>query len=69
MDIKKKIETQDAIYTLIKDVVSRMYDKQRMTGLFLDLSLAFDTDNHRLLIEKLNLYGFRGKTEKNVCQN
>lgn len=69
MDIKKKIETQDAIYTLIKDVVSRMYDKQRMTGLFLDLSLAFDTDNHRLLLEKLNLYGFRGKTEKNVCQN
>lgn len=54
---------QDAIYTLIKDVVSRMYDKQRMTGLFLDLSLAFDTDNHRLLLEKLNLYGFRGKTE------
>lgn len=63
MDIKKKIETQDAICTLIKDVVSRMYDKQRMTGLFLDLSLAFDTDNHRLLLEKLNLYGFRGKTE------
>lgn len=59
---QKNVGTGDAIYTLVEDIISKLNMKKRVAGIFLDLSSAFDTIDHKLLIAKLEHYGVRGKT-------
>lgn len=46
------------------DVVDSMYrhldNNETVIGLYLDLQKAFDTVNHKILLQKLNNYGIRG---------
>ena len=52
--------THMAINDLYCKITSDLDNKHHCLGIFLDLSKAFDTLNHDILIDKLNSYGIRG---------
>ena len=52
--------TDMALINMIDQISSEMDNKQYSIGIFLDLSKAFDTIDHSILLQKLETYGIRG---------
>ena len=52
--------TDHAIIELTDNITKAMDEGKYMIGIFLDLSKAFDTVNHQILLNKLDHYGIRG---------
>ena len=57
---RKSHSTSYAIYDLIENKLRNLDEKLYTCALFIDLSKAFDTVDHTILIKKLQHYGIRG---------
>ena len=52
--------TNFAIIDLINAITQHLNNKSKAAALFIDISKAFDSLNHNILLRKLKAYGFRG---------
>ena len=57
---RSKRSTVHAVMELCTDIIESLEKKQITMATFLDLSKAFDTIDHNILINKLYMYGIRG---------
>ena len=57
---RENYSTYMEIIDLVDKISSNIDNKQHSIGIFLDLSKAFDTIDHKILPRKLQCYGIRG---------
>ena len=61
---RKFHSTELALLQLFDRVSNALADHKHVIGVFMDLSKAFDTLDHTILIRKLEYYGLRGVAKK-----
>ena len=54
--------TEHALLELVDQISNTFNDKNYFLGIFNDLSKAFDSMDHKTLIQKLEHYGINGKS-------
>ena len=61
---RSKSSTCLALIELLEEICTAIDKKEITVGVFIDLRKAFDTINHKLLLQKLEHYGIRGIAHK-----
>jgi hypothetical protein len=56
--------TETASHSFVQNVQEALDKQQRVVGIFLDISKAYDVINHNRLLDKLDSYGIRGLGKK-----
>ena len=69
---RAKHSTSSALITLVDKITQSLAKGESVLGVFLDLRKAFDTVDHKILLNKLHSYGIRGSANqwfKNYLSN
>ena len=61
---RKEMSTLLAIIGLVEEITNSLAKHEATVGVFIDLKKAFDTVDHRILIDKLCHYGIRDTSNK-----
>lgn len=57
---RKKYSTKLSVINLVNSLLRSIDEGKPTLGIFIDFQKAFDTINHQILLNKLDLYGIRG---------
>ena len=55
---------EHTVIQLISPILDAFHENKYTIGILIDLSKAFDTVDHNILLKKLDMYGIKGKNLK-----